>query len=255
MTAQLPPEGRKVRCSRCKHVWLQRAEDGESGRDAGQSGGAAGPRSRLQAPQRTPAPATPEPSGSPRFENTFAAAFDDDEVIERSWDSTVAVPAPGEDGPSDLRRVPPKVWQRPAVQWGALAAAVLVLMTGGLLGREAIVGSWLPAARLYDAIGLPVDVPGSGLQFLKVQSAVRIEDELPILLVEGQIKNVDHTLRAVPPVRVTSHGPDGLPLDSWVVPAVPSSLLPGELATFVTKRPDPGSAQQVEITFEIEMMG
>jgi predicted Zn finger-like uncharacterized protein len=125
-----------------------------------------------------------------------------------------------------------------AIAWAALVLAVLVLVAAGVAAREAVVSAWPPAERLYAAVGLIADPPGTGLEFRNVSTARRLESDREVVVVEGDIVNVSNRDRQVPHLRAALTA-DSRELNSWTFDATQSRLLPGESARFVTRTDEP----------------
>jgi len=273
----LPPTalggaGRKVRCAKCGHNWVQPPGGGDEPAPAPPK---AKPRPRKAAPAsaadetlvRSPAPAperTARPAPPPRIEDELVAtrAPFGGGPVEEEVDWTAGRPstsfqdfmgdegASGRGGESGGRR-----WLSAAtglVRWLGFAAGVTGLVISVLNWRNDIVELWPAAARLYDAIGLPVEPPGAGLQLQNVKSEQRVEDGAVILVVEGQIANVSSEDREVPPVSAVSIGPDHKPVHRWRIPVTQSHLVPGAVATFHSAERDPGVVSEVAVTFDRE---
>ena len=90
-----------------------------------------------------------------------------------------------------------------------------------------------------------------GLQLQHVRSEKRVEDGITVLVIEGQVVNVSDRERPVPPLRAVSLGPDKTPLGDWTFTASHETLLPGEIATFVSQMREPaGVIAEIAITFQ-----
>lgn len=209
----MPAKGRKVRCASCGHVWHQGpASDGTERRPLVDD-----PFANAIAAAATPAP---RPAPQPAY------------------------------APPEPRRPARKGGRGTAVAWGVFATLLAGVLAGGYLARAEIVRLWPPAALLYETVGLPVDLPGAGLQLQNVRSEQRVDGGATVLLVEGQIVNVSDAQRPVPKVRAVSLGFDRKPVQVWTIDASSAKLLPGEIATFSSTRPDPGAVAEVMVTFE-----
>jgi hypothetical protein len=139
-----------------------------------------------------------------------------------------------------------------AGKWIGFGAGVLGFAAFVLAARVQIVELWPAAARLYEVAGLPVDPPGTGLQFQNVKSEQRVDNGVVLLVLEGQIANVSTVDRAVPTVVATSVGPDHKPVKSWRIPVTQARLEPGAIATFRSQERDPGVVSEVAVTFVAE---
>jgi predicted Zn finger-like uncharacterized protein len=156
---------------------------------------------------------------------------------------------PGSSLPAIRKPVKSKASKRPLAI--SAVAAALLLLTGGVYMRQDIVEIWPPAARLFDTVGLPVDALGAGLQLQHVRSEKRVEDGITVLVIEGQVVNVSDRERPVPALRAVSLGPDKTPLGDWTFSASHETLLPGEIATFVSQMREPaGVIAEIAITFQ-----
>jgi predicted Zn finger-like uncharacterized protein len=125
-----------------------------------------------------------------------------------------------------------------AIAWAALALAVLVLLAAGVAARNAVVAAWPPAERLYAAVGLIADPPGTGLEFRNVTTARRLESDREVVVIEGDVVNVSNRDRQVPHLRAALTAGDH-DINSWTFDATQSRLLPGESARFVTRTDEP----------------
>ena len=124
------------------------------------------------------------------------------------------------------------------VAWSALALAVLVLLAAGIAARNAVVAAWPPAERLYTAVGLIADPPGTGLEFRNVTTVRRLETDREVVVIEGDVVNVSTRDRLVPHLRAALTADDH-EINNWTFDATQSRLLPGESARFVTRSDEP----------------
>jgi len=257
---------RKVHCSKCGHMWVQKPGDGLP---AGKPGAKPGARPVDKAPIKKkkkkppPAPAPIEPADEPleRFPGmggfSGLGGLGDD-------DHTVGAASLGDDAWANIghhdddfaghhhddRTLMEKV--RDAGRWIGFAAGIAGLVVFVLGARGQIVDLWPAAARLYDVVGLPVEPPGAGLQFQNVKSEQRLDNGATVLVLEGQIANISSAERAVPPVLATSFGADHKPVKSWRVMVTQARLEPGAIATFRSQERDPGAVAEIAVTFVAE---
>lgn len=134
--------------------------------------------------------------------------------------------------------------------WAALVLIVVAVAGTGVVAREAITAAWPPAARLYEAIGFPVEALGAGLELRNVTSERKFENGMPVLIIKGEITNVSNRMRDVPQMRGALRNADQRVIQQWTFNAAQSRLLPGETAQFVTqvKNPPP-KASGLTLTF------
>ena len=90
--------------------------------------------------------------------------------------------------------------------WIALAALLVA-------GRERIVRALPQTARLYAGIGLGVNL--RGLELAGVSSRLVTADGGPVLVVEGEIRNVAGREAAIPGLELSVQGADGRTLYTW----------------------------------------
>lgn len=168
-----------------------------------------------------------------------------------------AAPPPFETGPraipmgSDLPAFPRKPTRRSAaVGWVALAAVVIAVLGGGTIARDEIVAVWPPAAQLYELAGLEIESLPFGLELRNVKQSQRTEEGVPVLIIEGEVKNISKYTYEVPKLRVALRNAGQDEIKNWTFSAVQTRLLPGESAPFVTRVKDPPpKATDVTITF------
>lgn len=145
----------------------------------------------------------------------------------------------------------PRPRRQPSRGWLVLALIVTAIIAIGGLWRTEIVSIWTPTARLYEAIGLPVEPVGAGLEFRQVRSFETQQDQTPVLVVEGQIVNVSDRVRPVPRMIAVSVGPDSAAVGRWRIQPDQDRLLPGEITTFQSTLRDPnGPIAEVVVSFE-----
>jgi predicted Zn finger-like uncharacterized protein len=201
--------GRTVRCTHCGQTWTQApAEDAPRRVDLPPPGAIA-----------VPPPRPPPPPPRPRPVPVSAPNVGDEAVAYASK----PVRAPARRG------------------GGAIPIAVILGVILGVLwyGREFIMAEVPALSPVYAALGLAADAQ-AGLEFRRVTSNRVEQDGRPTLVIEGEVANVSHAARRVPPVRVTLEDADKHPLRSWMVTTTRDRLRPGETAAFHSSIADPG---------------
>lgn len=219
--AQFGPEGRRVRCTKCAHVWTElppddlprpvvpdvsaavgAAMEGMSGADTGTDAGAdAPPRLDFQPPGDAVARAAAQ--------RRIAAA----------------------QGAPRGRRV----------AWLMLVLVVVSLLVAGFLAREAVVHAWPPAERLYAVIGLTPAKPGAGLKIKVIEHRRDIDGKTAVLIVKGEVTNIANAVRDVPRLKASLRTDHGTELTTWTFATAQARLLPGETAPFVTRIENPST--------------
>jgi predicted Zn finger-like uncharacterized protein len=134
--------------------------------------------------------------------------------------------------------------------WVALGAILLAVLGGGWLMRERVVDAWPASARLFAALGTPVEVLGAGIEIADVTSARDVVEGVPVLLIEGRLTNISEAVRTVPAVRASLLDQSAREVRSWLVPILEQRLLPGETVAFTTRLENPpDEARELAITF------
>jgi predicted Zn finger-like uncharacterized protein len=144
----LMPNGRALRCAKCKHTWTERPPD-----DIHAPEPVVAPVAPV-APAATiaPAPAAtkkPDPLASPESDLDSDVP---DEIPD--FDAELEVRAARR---RDIRRkaaAPRKSGKKIVIAWGTLVAVVLIVLAGGFFGRTQITEIWAPAAQIYEMVGL-----------------------------------------------------------------------------------------------------
>jgi len=124
--------------------------------------------------------------------------------------------------------------------WLAVAAAVVIIVGGGILARGPIIDAWPPAGKLYAAIGLGTDaVDTADLKFQNVAQDQVVEGGVAILVVRGRIYNLADDSRAVPPVRIGLLDAANIELKHWTFAAEQSELPAQSYTKFETRLTSP----------------
>ena len=120
--------------------------------------------------------------------------------------------------------------------WAAVVA-ILMGVSALIALREKIVAVAPPAAKVFAAIGLPVNL--AGLELREVHSHIEMDGARKVLAVEGEIANMRRESRSVPPVALTVRGEDGQAKYAWTTRAAKSRLEPGETIAFRARLASP----------------
>lgn len=120
-----------------------------------------------------------------------------------------------------LRIIPPSL---------ASAALAIVLIGGLIVERVDVVRQFPETARLYAAVGYPVNL--RGLNFRNVVTEVVQEGEARVLVVEGDIANVEERTISVPLIAISVRGENGAKLYTWTSEPQRPKLAAGDLIRF-----------------------
>jgi predicted Zn finger-like uncharacterized protein len=225
--AQFTPDGRKVRCAKCSHVWFQ-----------------APPQPEAEAGLEEPAAETPpEPEAHPEpvVPKREATAQPRIAPLPESWN----VPRRRSFGGQSLERL------TLAGGWIGLGVVVLGVGWSMLHYRQTIASLWPQSSSLYAAVGMPVNT--RGLEFRDKTAHFESEAGQDVLVITGDLANVTSRELSVPPIRVSLLSADRRELYHWNVSAGVATLHPGQLASFRTRLPSPPpAARHIELRFAAE---
>jgi len=126
--------------------------------------------------------------------------------------------------------------------------AILGSAMGAVAARAAIVEAVPGAARIFAAIGLPVNL--RGVAFENLRTNVFELDDRKMLVVEGAILNLRDTPTPAPTMRITLRGGDKRELYVWTAPPPKAILAAGERVAFRTRlAAPPDGARDVLVRF------
>ena len=217
------PNGRTVRCARCRSTWFVPAEGSVAGPDADalalqndlmDEGGAltppAPPAGRITPPAPV-GPATSVPARAPTADVLLRDRADAQRLGAR-------------------RRTIRIIWIVAALL--ALAAVVVAF-----LNRQAIVNRQPETASLFRALGMEVRAGGLEIDPPTVKTT-RVDGQV-VLRVDGAVRNLSAEPKAVPLIAMTLHDANGAALAQWFVePDTPRLAARGRMP-FATDYPDP----------------
>lgn len=216
--AALRPDGREVRCGRCRHQWFA-TPPAELPTEAASSvvpteGDAAAE------PPLSPEPGPPiEPRPIPPGSNL--------PVLARKRRRPIAA----------------------AIGW-ALLGLVVVAIGVAAVERDRIMALYPDSRSYYAALGFTVPPPGDGLKIGDVTSSRTMQEGVPVLVSEGRITNVTVYEQRVPRLRGALRDASGRELQSWTFAVSDATLGPGESVPFRTELRQPATAAtELSITF------
>lgn len=149
---------------------------------------------------------------------------------------------------SETRIQLPAVAQRPRpalryiVGWLVMLVILVGIGAGLFLERGRIVATWPVVAGLYQAIGLPVTPAEKIFETRNVQTQRVTENDLPTIVVTGEVVNLSPMTRAAPKVKVSLNDVNDHELQAWTVPLTEDRLLPGQSVPFRTSIAQPNAA-------------
>jgi predicted Zn finger-like uncharacterized protein len=245
--AKLGHEGRKVRCGSCGHSWHQVPPDDMPGMAGADSAFDSGAEAAAESGESTDAGERPgliarlkdKLPGLPSIKLPFAIPF-----LKRKGgdDAAVLDDEPAAPVPFPKRRVPGAVRSKGTsgrVAWIMFGLVMVAMPATAILARETIVDAWGPAAKLFDAIGLHVEVPGAGLQLRNVTSERRQVSGITVLVIEGEIVNLSKVPRVIPMLRGGLRDATREELQHWLFSTGNQRLAPQEAIRFKSEFPEP----------------
>lgn len=278
---ELPPEGRKVRCAACQHIWIatQAEEAPEKPEEEAAPPDLSAlesfdeeeivfkedddfkqdepPAAGLVAPDPVEEPAEPveavEDISDRELEDAFASAMEEVVVEPEGADADL-------DDADEEPESPPIVIGKArkkrrvslptnlAAGWAALVL-VLAGVTGVAYFQRVNVVLLLPgAASAYERIGLPVNV--RGLEFEGVEYSWESSAGRPVLEVVGDIVNITSQPLKVPTVVFGLRTKEKVEVYQWAADVRSDMLPPGEKTAFTAQIPSPPkSIRDVQVRF------
>lgn len=241
LTAEQLGAGRKLRCASCRHQWLATPEDA------------------LPEPGDGPVPVvTTQPEPIPEIAAEVSSRRDEsgEAMAQPSPPASPAKPAKAAKARRGLRpglpmkeRVASLVAKARKVPPAAAALIALLVLVGvAVTQRKPIVKLMPQTARLFAAIGLPVNLRGLAIEGVK--SELVADAAQTILVVEGTVRAIASGTTEVPPLQLSVRGADGQEVYSWTAEPASMSLRQGESAPFRARLvAPPAEARDVVIRF------
>lgn len=245
--ATFPPEGRKVRCARCREIWQATWVEVPAGAQE------VLPPWSLQSD--TPesdaahdAGSAPAASGARLVEDAGAAAYEgrDDALDVEQAAQARARGAARKVVRNRTGRRPGAAFLRPVE--AALVGAVLASAVAAVYYREDVVRSVPSAAAVYGLVGLPVNL--RGLEFVNLTQRRDFEDGVPVLILEGEIVNIRDAPVAVPAIRFGLRSKSNDEIYAWTVEPRQRIIEPAGSMSFRTRLASPPrAAETVQMRF------
>jgi predicted Zn finger-like uncharacterized protein len=137
---------------------------------------------------------------------------------------------------------------RPRVNLPFVILALLTVVAALVGWRHAIVRAAPQTAGLYAAIGLPVNLRGLAIE--DVKTTEEMQDNVPVLVVEGTVVNVVNRTVDVPRLRFAVRNPAGIEIYAWTALPNQPLLAPGERLAFRSRLASPpADTQDIVVRF------
>ena len=127
--------------------------------------------------------------------------------------------------------------------WGALTAACALVLVSAWMFRVDVVSLWPRAASAYAAVGAEVNAYGYSVGELTITRDN--ERGIPLLVIEGSVKNFDRRAHDAPNLRAILRDDHGQSLLEWSVPVAGGRVGAGQRRDFrsIVSDPPPASVE------------
>jgi predicted Zn finger-like uncharacterized protein len=246
--ASLGADGRTVRCSRCKEVWLARPEDAtefaaqapamaEAGQqDAEQD--AAGEWDALAREDGDENQGTPNVD-SPPIAGDWPASVDgagSSGTSDPDWPSIARNDLHGMDA-AHRQGFRTRLRPKPPVSLPTACAAMGALVLALLIWRVDVVRLLPQTAAFYKMVGLDINL--RGLRFKDVKITSETVEGKPVLVIEGVITGEVNKPVELPRLRFSVRDAQGAEIYAWNAVLEQPVLRPGEKAWFKSRLASP----------------
>ncbi len=228
-SAQLLPNGRSVRCSKCGTSWRQEPTDEDKARAASLAD----------------------------MELRKGHTPDVDTIPVQDPPRRIRPIPRGSNLPAVRKPRKSPIWG-----WMMLTGFVVVVLATGYMFRNTISSTWPSSQKLYDVLGIEVEniadedlassepSPSDVLEFKGLSAKPRFDGEILILTFEGRIENPSDMPIALPRVRAVAQDESGAPLKEWTFTVPSAAISANGRVTFSTDLPDaPSSTRRVVPNF------
>ena len=213
------PNGRKVRCKTCAHVWHATLNDEPLELDASPEAARVEkvpvgdrPDAKAGFGKRDEAPDNLAETPAPELPKAFRARAEEQRRVRRAATHGAV--------------------------WAGLASVFVAILAAGWLFRVEVVELYPRAAAAYAMVGSPVNP--IGLQFEAV-GAKALPNDPGKVVVSGALRNVRDREVVAPPVRVALLDAHGAEIGHAVVQIDAAPVLPGGVQGFAVVIADPGA--------------
>ena len=256
--ATLGAAGRTVRCSRCKEVWLARAEDAieiaapqpamATASQSNTEADAAAEWEALAGQDDPDPPVVDSPSISADWPAEEESSRQNPKGADTDWPSVAREDAEAHvDAVSTHRSRLARLFQLPTlpripfmpvagglpIACAAMGALVLALV----IWRVDVVRLLPQAALFYRTVGLEVNLRGLAFKDIKITNET--VDGKPVLVIEGKIVGETRKPVELPRLRFSVRDAQGAEIYAWNAVLEQSVLKPGEAAVFKSRLASP----------------
>jgi len=220
----LGPEGRNVRCAKCKQVWHALPE--EALHHAEGAGAADAPDEAAATAENWPDSETPHvdspslaPGGSESAEAGRSELAEDDTPRARRWRPT----------PVNL--------SRPHLGLSAGVAAMAALIVGLILWRTEVVRVLPQTAGFFKLAGINVNLRNLAIEDVRVSTET--VNGAPVTVIEGSVAATGFKPAEIPRLRFVVRDASGTPVHAWNTVLEQAVVDPGEKVAFKSRLASP----------------
>jgi predicted Zn finger-like uncharacterized protein len=250
--ATLGTEGRSVRCSRCKEVWLARPEEAMEApapqaamAEASQPDANADTAAQWDTLARAETDQEPPVVDSPSIAGDWSTAANENE--EDDWESKASQDVQG----GHPRRSPGRLGSgrfRPKIGLPTVCAGMAALVAALIVWRTEMVRLLPQTASFYRMAGLDVNL--RGLLFKDVKVTTETVDGKAVLVLEGVIIGQTSKPVELPRLRFSIRDAQGAEIYAWNTVLDQPVLNPGQRAWFKSRLASPPpEGRNVDIRF------
>lgn len=254
--------GRKVRCARCQEVWLARPELAPAMAGAEQDGGFSGDEAGAVAERAWPegdAPHVESPSISGEWpdprESRAANESDASWTVAAQHDEALDDEAPQSSSRfrSLMRPIAPfsrLKWPAslPALNLNTACFAMGAMVLALTIWRTDVVRLMPQTGAFFKMVGLSVNLRGLAIEDVKITT--EMTNNKPVLLIEGNIRDIARKAVEIPRLRFIVRDEKGADLYAWNAVLEQPSLIPGEKAWFKTRlAAPPAEGREIAVRF------
>ncbi len=150
-------------------------------------------------------------------------------------------------------REPPTRKIGPWISWGVLVGFIVLFVSGTLYFAKPLVESYPGAAKIFMAVGYPIDLLGHGFELPQPVAEAHPDKTPRTLVVKGVVVNTTGDTMKIPLLKGSLRDTDGVDLASWAFRATREEALPGESVPYETETSEiPQGATTVAVTFLTE---
>jgi predicted Zn finger-like uncharacterized protein len=230
--AALGPEGRNVRCAKCKVVWHARPEEAlhPHGLTAAEPAEA-----RDEAAEQT-TENWPE-SEAPHVDSPSLAPGGSEASADRSAE-TGRSEVTGNNSPRARRwRPDPVSVSRPHIGTSAGVAAMAALIAGLIIWRTDVVRLLPQTAALFKLAGINVNLRNLTIEDVRISTET--VNGAPVTVIEGAVAATGFKPAEIPRLRFVVRDAGGTPVYAWNTVLEPAVVNPGEKVQFKSRLASP----------------